>query len=76
MVEGVASEGEKGLDAEKPSGEEDAAADGDKEAAKNEVEEKEPEDKVKEQIRLYMLLPSILIEFLSGPCNCSCFHFI
>lgn len=31
---------------EKPSGEEDAAADGEKEAAKDENEEKEPEDKV------------------------------
>ncbi|KAI3449048.1 hypothetical protein Pfo_005713 [Paulownia fortunei] len=45
VAEDVVIEGEKGLNVEKPSGEEDAAADGDKEAAKNEVEEKEPEDK-------------------------------
>ncbi|KAK4416075.1 RGG repeats nuclear RNA binding protein A [Sesamum alatum] len=44
-AEGVGGEAEKGLNAEKPSGEEDAAADGDNEAAKNEVGEKEPEDK-------------------------------
>ncbi|GFP90518.1 hypothetical protein PHJA_001195700 [Phtheirospermum japonicum] len=40
----VVNEGEKTLDVEKPSGEEVAAADGDKETAANEVEEK-PEDK-------------------------------
>ncbi|XP_011093237.1 RGG repeats nuclear RNA binding protein A-like isoform X2 [Sesamum indicum] len=44
-AEGVGGEAEKGLNAEKPSGEEDAAADGDNEAAKNEVGEKEPENK-------------------------------
>ncbi|KAH6813083.1 hypothetical protein C2S51_022101 [Perilla frutescens var. frutescens] len=46
-AEGVVTEGEKGLDAEKPSGEDvaAAAADGDKETSLNEVEEKEPEDK-------------------------------
>lgn len=55
-AEGVVTEGEKGLDAEKPSGEDAAAAvaDGDKEASQNEVEEKEPEDKVKRHIRLHM----------------------
>jgi plasminogen activator inhibitor 1 RNA-binding protein len=37
--------GEKTVNVEKPSGEEDVAADGDKEAATNEVEEKELEDK-------------------------------
>lgn len=46
VAEEVVGEGEKELDAEKLSGEEDAAVDGEKEAAKNEVEEKEPEDKV------------------------------
>ncbi|KAI3444803.1 hypothetical protein Pfo_001468 [Paulownia fortunei] len=45
VTDEVVNEGEKTLNAEKPSGEEDAAADGDKEAATNEVEEKEPEDK-------------------------------
>ncbi|KAK6162666.1 hypothetical protein DH2020_002507 [Rehmannia glutinosa] len=45
VTEEAVNEGEKTLDVEKPSGEEDAAADGDKEAAANEVEEKEPEDK-------------------------------
>ncbi|KAL8555766.1 hypothetical protein ACS0TY_003543 [Phlomoides rotata] len=47
VAEGVFDEGEKGLGAEKPSGEDDAAVDGEKEAAKTEVEEKEkePEDK-------------------------------
>ncbi|PIN22777.1 putative RNA-binding protein [Handroanthus impetiginosus] len=45
VAEAAVNEGEKGLNAEKPSGEEDAAADGDKEPAKNEAEEKEPEDK-------------------------------
>ncbi|KAK6143031.1 hypothetical protein DH2020_023379 [Rehmannia glutinosa] len=45
VAEGGLSEGDKALNTEKPSAEEDAAADGDKEAAKNEVEEKEPEDK-------------------------------
>ncbi|KAL0411770.1 UNVERIFIED_CONTAM: RGG repeats nuclear RNA binding protein A [Sesamum latifolium] len=44
-AEGVGGEAEKVLNAEKPSGEEDAAADGDNEAAKNEVGEKEPENK-------------------------------
>ncbi|KAK6142996.1 hypothetical protein DH2020_023344 [Rehmannia glutinosa] len=45
VAEGGLSEGDKAFNTEKPSAEEDAAADGDKEAAKNEVEEKEPEDK-------------------------------
>lgn len=54
MSEGVVSEAEKGLNAEKPSGEEEDAVDGDNEAAKNEVEEKEPENKVKEEIWLYV----------------------
>lgn len=47
MAEGVVTEGEKVVDVEKPSGENaPAAADGDKEASRNEVEEKEAEDKV------------------------------
>lgn len=46
VAEGVVDEGEKSLGAEKLSGEDDAAVDGEKEAAKIEVEEKEPEDKV------------------------------
>ncbi|KAL8555761.1 hypothetical protein ACS0TY_003540 [Phlomoides rotata] len=45
VSEGVVNEVEKGLDAEKPAGEEDTAVNGEKDAAKNEVEEKEPEDK-------------------------------
>ncbi|XP_073150051.1 RGG repeats nuclear RNA binding protein A-like [Henckelia pumila] len=45
VVEEAPNEGEKSLDNEKPSGEEDAAADGNKEVAANEVEEKEPEEK-------------------------------
>lgn len=51
MTEEVVNEDEKNLNVEKPSEEGDAAADGDKdvkEATKDEVEEKEPEDKVKE----------------------------
>ncbi|KAL0464545.1 UNVERIFIED_CONTAM: RGG repeats nuclear RNA binding protein A [Sesamum latifolium] len=43
-VEEVVNEGEKSLNVEKPSGDEDPPADGDKEAATTEVEEK-PEDK-------------------------------
>ncbi|XP_073277949.1 RGG repeats nuclear RNA binding protein A-like [Primulina huaijiensis] len=45
VVEEAPNEGDKSLDAEKPSVEEDTAADGNKEAVANEVEEKEPEDK-------------------------------
>ncbi|KZV45083.1 hypothetical protein F511_29404 [Dorcoceras hygrometricum] len=45
VIEEAPNEGEKSLNAEKHTGEEDAAADGKKEAAANEVEEKEPEDK-------------------------------
>ncbi|KAG8363450.1 hypothetical protein BUALT_Bualt19G0023800 [Buddleja alternifolia] len=45
VAEEVVNDGEKSLNAEKPSGEENAATDGDKEAATNEVEEKEPESK-------------------------------
>ncbi|XP_075510913.1 RGG repeats nuclear RNA binding protein A-like isoform X1 [Primulina tabacum] len=45
VVEEAPNEGEKILDAEKPPGEVNAATDGNKEAASNEVEEKEPEDK-------------------------------
>ncbi|KAL6498853.1 hypothetical protein OROHE_026453 [Orobanche hederae] len=44
VTEEVVNEGEKTLDVEKPSREEDAAADGDKETAANEVEEV-PENK-------------------------------
>ncbi|KAG8391509.1 hypothetical protein BUALT_Bualt01G0195100 [Buddleja alternifolia] len=45
LAEEVVTEGEKPLNVEKPSGKEDAAVDGDKEAATAEVEEKEPENK-------------------------------
>ncbi|XP_042015111.1 RGG repeats nuclear RNA binding protein A-like [Salvia splendens] len=46
VAEGVVTEGEKVVDVEKPSGEDaPAAADGEKEASRNEVEEKEAEDK-------------------------------
>lgn len=44
VTEEIAVEGEKSLDAKKPSGEEDAG-DGNKYKAKNESEEKEPENK-------------------------------
>lgn len=47
MTEEAVAEEEKNLNVEKPAVE-DAAAEGDKEGAKAEVEEKEPEDKVKE----------------------------
>lgn len=46
VAEVVVDEGEKNLSAEKPTGENDAAVDGEKKAEKTEVEEKEPEDKV------------------------------
>lgn len=52
VAEEVVNEGEKTLDVEKPSGEENAAADGDKDVATTDVEEK-PEDKVKGMICLY-----------------------
>ncbi|KAL7158401.1 hypothetical protein ABFS83_02G140800 [Erythranthe nasuta] len=45
VTEEAVIEGEKAPSVEKPSGEVDATADGDKEAATTEVEEKEPEDK-------------------------------
>lgn len=56
MGEGVVDEVEKGLVAEKPAGEEDAAVNDEKEAAKNEVEEKEPEpeDKVSNHYDSYV----------------------
>lgn len=51
MAEGVVTEGEKVVDVAKPSGED--APDGEKEASRNEVEEKEAEDKVKGAIIFY-----------------------
>lgn len=46
MTDEVANETEKNVSEEKPAGEEDAAAEGNKEVPANEAEEKEPEDKV------------------------------
>lgn len=46
MTDEVANETEKNVTEEKPAGEEDAAAEGNKETPANEAEEKEPEDKV------------------------------
>lgn len=48
MAEDGVTEDEKNLNVEKPTGEDDAAVEVEKEAAKDEVEEKEPEDKVRE----------------------------
>lgn len=53
MTEEAVNEDEKTLNVEKPAVEDTAAADGDKEGAKAEVEEKEPEDKVKEYTYIY-----------------------
>lgn len=62
MTEEVVNEAEKTLSPEKPLGEEGAAADGDKEAATDKVEEKEPEDKVKDYMLMYKIAAIILIE--------------
>lgn len=53
MTEEVVSEGEKIPNAEKPAGEEVPAGEGDKEGAATEVEEKEPEDKVKKHLAIF-----------------------
>lgn len=63
----VVEEGEKSLVAEKPTGENDAAVDGEKEAEKTEVEEKEPEDKVNNSYNRICCFRIILIAFLSVP---------
>lgn len=54
--DGVVGEVEKSLDVEKPAGEEDVAVNGEKETEKNEVEEKEPEDKVSNHFNNYVAL--------------------
>lgn len=48
LTEEVVNEDEKNVTVEKPSGEEDVAVEGEKEATKEENEEKEAEDKVKD----------------------------
>jgi Na+-transporting methylmalonyl-CoA/oxaloacetate decarboxylase gamma subunit len=50
VIEEVSNETEKNVAEEKPAGEEDAAAEGNKETPAIEAEEKEPEDKVNDRL--------------------------